>query len=180
MTRWRIIAETKSDICQGKYFKVSPKIFHWHHDISPGDQYTSLILDIIPGRQCHPCTHWLPPPQQREEGYYCCLGLFHPRTGYLCLRISLMLRRDTIIALRTFVQSASSLTALTTSINNIKSNIIIGSYCDSRSHLYISDHQISPLHTTLCKLGILSNAFKNSIREGFYTQFNTHLHLFTY
>ena len=77
-----------------------------------------------------------------------------------------MLRRDTIIALRTFVQSASSLTALTTSINNIKSNIIIGSYCDSRSHLYISDHQISPLHTTLCKLGILSNAFKNSIREG--------------
>ena len=61
-----------------------------------------------------------------------------------------MLRRDTIIALRTFVQSASSLTALTTSINNIKSNIIIGSYCDCRSHLYISDHQISPLHTTLC------------------------------
>lgn len=54
MTRWRIIAETKSDICQGKYFKVSPKIFHWHLDISPGDQYTSLILDIIPGRQCHP------------------------------------------------------------------------------------------------------------------------------
>ena len=48
MTRWRIIAETKSDICQGKYFKVSPKIFHWHLDISPGDQCASLTVDIIP------------------------------------------------------------------------------------------------------------------------------------
>ena len=178
MTRWRIIAETKSDICQGKYFKVSPKIFHWHLDISPGDQYTSLILDIIPGRQCHPCTHWLPPPQQR--GILCCLGLFHPRTGYLCLRISLMLRRDTIIALRTFVQSASSLTALTTSINNIKSNIIIGSYCDSRSHLYISDHQIR-LHTTLCNRAFYQMLSK--IQSGkAYTHFQAYVYkyVFTY
>lgn len=78
-----------------------------------------------------------------------------------------MLRRDTIIALRTFVQSASSLTALTTSINNIKSNIIIGSYCDSRSHLYISDHQIRPRYTTLCKPGILSECFEkfNQVQE---------------
>ena len=95
------------------------------------------------------CTHSC---LQSKEGILLLLPvLFHPRTRYLCLRISLMLRRDTIIALRTFVQSASSLTALTTSINNIKSNIIIGSYCDSRSHLYISDHQIRPpaLYNTL-------------------------------
>ena len=60
-----------------------------------------------------------------------------------------MLRRDTIIALRTFVQSASSLTALTTSINNIKSNIIIGSYCDSRSHLYLRSSDQPAPHNTL-------------------------------
>ena len=184
---WHDWHDPMEDHCRNKERHLSGEIFQglaknisltsWHipwrsvHVTNSG-HYT---------RQTMPSLQSLTAASSAKRGrILCCLGLFHPRTGYLCLRISLMLRRDTIIALRTFVQSASSLTALTTSINNIKSNIIIGSYCDSRSHLYISDHQISPLHTTLCKLGILSNAFKNSIREGFYTQFNTHLHLFTY
>ena len=154
MTRRRIIAETKSDICQGKYFKVSPKIFHWHLDISPGDQCASLTVDIIP--QADNAITAL----KATKGYfYYCLYSFPPLVRILMFKDQCnVAERDNIIAPRTFVQSASSLTALTTSINNIKSNIIIGSYCDSRSHLYISDHQISLLYTTLCNPGILSKS----------------------
>ena len=94
VTRWRIIAETKSDICQGKYFKVSPKIFHWHLDISPGDQCASLTPDIIPGRQYYHCL------KSNERILAYSLTFFHRWSGYLCFWISVMLRGAIISLLR--------------------------------------------------------------------------------
>ena len=73
--------------------------------------------------------------------------------------VGVMLRSDIIIAPRSFVQSGASFTALTTSINNIKSNIIIGSYCDS-DHIYISQiSRSTPL--------ILYNTLQKSILSVF-------------
>ena len=73
-----------------------------------------------------------------KKGYFYYFLFFCPPSGSIFMfMVGVMLQSDIIIAPRSFVQSGASFTALTTSINNIKSNIIIGSYCDS-DHIYIS------------------------------------------